>query len=134
MADQKNFSFPDTLRYHTEHEWISIHPPHRVGISDFAQDQLGDLTYVELPEVGRRLARGEEFGALESTKSVSPLFCPARGVVTAVNEELAEDPGLPNADPYGRGWVIELKPDNTEELEDLMDALAYRQFIETAGH
>jgi glycine cleavage system H protein len=134
MADNKNLHFPDTLKYHTEHEWISASPPYRIGISDFAQDQLGDLTYVEVPEVGKKLARGDEFGTLESTKSVSPLFSPVAGVVTAVNEDLADDPGLPNSDPYGKGWIIEIRPDNAAELDDLMDAAAYRKFLETAGH
>jgi glycine cleavage system H protein len=134
MADKKNLLFPDNLKYHVEHEWISKDAPYRIGISDFAQDQLGDLTYVELPEVGKVLAGGAEFGTLESTKSVSSLYSPIAGLVTAVNAELADDPGLPNTDPYGRGWIIEIKPDNPEELDGLMDAAAYRKFLETAGH
>ncbi|MDR2077218.1 MAG: glycine cleavage system protein GcvH [Desulfovibrio sp.] len=134
MAESKDLRFPDTLKYHAEHEWISASAPYLVGISDFAQDQLGDLTYVELPETGRVLARGEEFGTLESTKSVSPLFSPVAGVVAAVNEELADDPGLPNADPYGRGWIIEIRPENPAELDELMDAGAYKKFLETARH
>jgi glycine cleavage system H protein len=134
MADSKKLLFPDNLKYHVEHEWISKSAPYRIGISDFAQDQLGDLTYAELPEPGRILAKGDEFGALESTKSVSPLYSPAAGRVTAVNEDLADDPGLPNTDPYGKGWIIEIEPDNPEDLDELMDAQAYKKFLETAGH
>jgi glycine cleavage system H protein len=134
MADSKDLLFPDTVKYHAEHEWISTSAPYRIGISDFAQDQLGDLTYVELPEVGKILARGEEFGALESTKSVSSLFSPVAGVVAAVNADLADNPGLPNTDPYGTGWIIEITPENLKELDDLMDAAAYKEFLETAGH
>lgn len=130
----KELTFPDTVRYDREHEWIATTAPYRIGISDFAQDQLGDLTYVELPEVGAVLSMGQEIGSLESTKSASSLFCPLSGKVVAVNEALADDPGLLNADPYGQGWIFSIEPSDPGQLDGLMDASAYSQFVATESH
>lgn len=134
MSTAKELKFPDTIKYDREHEWIAATAPYRVGISDFAQDQLGDLTYVEPPEVGAVLAMGQETGSLESTKSASSLFSPLSGKVVAVNEALADDPGLLNADPYGQGWIFEIEPDDPGQLANLMDAAAYARFIAEEGH
>ncbi len=130
MKELSDIKLPSDLKYHADHEWISPAPPHRLGVSDFAQDQLGDLTFVELPEVGAALARGREFGTLESTKSVSPLLSPVDGRVTAVNEVLSDDPGLVNRDPYGEGWIIEVELRDPAQLNELLDAAAYRKQLE----
>ena len=117
---------PANLLYSEDHEWIA--PNGRVGVSDFAQNALGDLTYVELPSVGDRFEKGDEFGTLESTKSVSPLFMPVAGTVKAVNEALADAPELINRDPYGEGWIIELEETGPSDV--LLDAEAYRAHLE----
>ena len=134
MKDINELQFPDNVKYDSEHEWITTSAPYRIGVSDFAQDQLGDLTYAELPEVGATFAKGDEFGTLESTKSVSPLFSPVGCKVVAINEALSDDPGLPNTDPYGKGWVIEVELTNPAELDELMDAAAYKQFLAAEEH
>lgn len=131
MKELHELNFPPSLKYDVEHEWASATGPCRIGVSDFAQDQLGDLTFVELPEVGTVFSKGDEFGTLESTKSVSPLFAPLSGKVVAVNEALEDDPGLVNSDPYGEGWIIEIEPADPSELSNLMDAPAYIKYLET---
>ena len=131
MKELHELNFPASLKYDVEHEWASTSGPYRIGVSDFAQDQLGDLTFVELPEVGSVLGKGDEFGTLESTKSVSPLFAPLGGKIVAVNEALEDDPGLVNSDPYGAGWIIEIEPADPSELSNLMDAPAYIKYLET---
>ena len=133
MKELKDLNFPDDLKYAEEHEWVAVEAPFRIGVSDFAQDALGDLTYVELPDVGMELEKGDEFGTLESTKSVSPLYSPISGQVVAVNGALQDDPGLVNSDPYGAGWIIEIAPDDQNELEELMDAPAYLEMLEQEG-
>jgi glycine cleavage system H protein len=129
-----DISIPDELRYAKDHEWLAPAAPFRVGVSDFAQDQLGDITYVELPAAGASFAAGQEFGSLESIKSVSSLYLPVDGKVTAVNEALRDDPGLVNRDPYGGGWLIEIAPANPGQIAaGLLDAAAYRRLLgETA--
>ena len=134
MKDLKDLNFPDDIKYAEDHEWVCVEAPFRIGVSDFAQDALGDLTYVELPDVGMELKKGDEFGTLESTKSVSSLYSPVSGQITAVNEALADDPGLVNSDPYGEGWIIEIAPENEDELDELMDAAAYAEHLEQEGH
>lgn len=114
---------PDNRYYTEEHEWIL--DDGTVGITDFAQDALGDVVFVELPEVGRALTKGEVFGVVESVKSVSDLYCPVDGEVMAVNPALSDHPELINQDPYGQGWIIRLKLANTPR--DLLDAEAYRR-------
>ena len=133
MKELNELNFPANLKYDVEHEWVAIDAPFRIGVSDFAQDQLGDLTYVELPDVGLVIAKGDEFGTLESTKSVSPLFAPLGGKIVAVNEALNDDPGLVNSDPYGKGWIIEIEPDSESGLASLMDAGAYKKYLEQNG-
>lgn len=118
---------PDDLRYARNHEWSRSDDDGKVtvGITDFAQDALGDIVYVELPEVGATFGAGEAFGEIESTKSVSDVYVPVSGSIVAVNERLSEEPELINASPYGDGWMIVLQPDDTADLDGLMDAAAY---------
>jgi glycine cleavage system H protein len=124
---------PDDLRYSAEHEWakpLDLPSRVRVGITDFAQDALGDVVFVDLPQVGDTVAAGESVGELESTKSVSEMYAPVAGSVAAVNEALADNPGLINEDPYGEGWLLELDIADGA-LDTLMDAAAYRQLTES---
>ncbi|MDR1611531.1 MAG: glycine cleavage system protein GcvH [Planctomycetota bacterium] len=130
MKELDELLLPENLRYAEDHEWISETAPFRIGISDFAQDQLGDLTFVELPEVGAVFAKGDEFGALESTKSVSPLYIPVDGKVTAINAAVRDDPGKVNEDPYGDGWLIEIEPSDPAEIGKMMDRAAYKKRLE----
>ncbi len=120
----------ETVRYTDEHEWISLAAPWRVGVSDYAQHALGDLVYVEMPEPGTRFAKGEEFGTLESTKSVSSLFMPVSGVIKAVNEALTDAPELVNRSPYDEGWIVEIEEVDEAELNELFDAQGYRAHLE----
>lgn len=116
---------PNELLYTEEHEWLAVDGSKiRLGITDFAQDQLGDIVYVDLPEVGAELEKGDTFSEVESTKSVGEVYAPLAGVVTARNEALAETPELVNSDPYGEGWLIELTVE--AEVEGFLDADAYR--------
>jgi glycine cleavage system H protein len=122
---------PAELHYTAEHEWVlrTGADTVRVGITDFAQDALGDVVFVQLPDVGTEVTAGEAFGEVESTKSVSDLFAPLTATVAAVNGELDGDPQLVNADPYGQGWLLELRADGDtldEGLAALLDADAYR--------
>jgi glycine cleavage system H protein len=123
--------FPEDLRYTREHEWARRKGDHVVvGITDFAQDQLGDVVYVELPDVGDPVKKGESFGVVESTKAVSELFAPLSGKVVEVNDPLADAPETINEDPYEEGWMIVIEPADPKELDALMDAKAYRSFVE----
>jgi len=128
--------YPDDLKYTSEHEWVR--PPSggegdtaRVGITDYAQDALGDIVYVSLPEVGSDLASGDTVGELESTKSVSDIYAPVSGTVVAVNEALDGTPELVNSDPYGEGWLFEITPSDATAVDDLMDASAYQSSVES---
>jgi glycine cleavage system H protein len=117
---------PEELRYSAEHEWVrSEGDLVRVGISDFAQDQLGDIVYVELPSVGARIAQGAIFATVESVKSVSECYMPLSGEVVDVNGPLSDDPALLNQNPYGDGWMILLKPDDPAAFSQLLTAAAY---------
>lgn len=119
---------PAELSYTSEHEWVSALTAEgtvRVGITDHAQDALGDVVYVDLPSVGDSVAAEDSFGEIESTKSVSDLFAPIAGEIVAVNEGLEDDPALVNSDPYGEGWIIEIRPENADDLANLLDAEAY---------
>jgi len=117
---------PDNLRYAEDHEWLAPDAdPVRIGISDYAQDQLGDIVFVELPAVGSTFAKGDEFGTVESVKAVSELYMPVGGEVLAVNDQLADAPELVNNDPYGEGWMIAVKVSDGAEVEQLMDSAAY---------
>ena len=118
---------PEDLRYAENHEWMRTAEDGSVtvGITDFAQDALGDVVYVELPAVGARYGAGDAFGEVESTKSVSEVYAPVSGTVSAVNEQLVDAPELVNSDPYGDGWFIELTPADDADPDALMDAAAY---------
>ncbi len=119
--------FPENLRYTDDDEWLRQEDGEAVvGITDYAQDQLGDVVFVELPEVGRRLQRGETFGAVESVKAVSDLYAPVSGEVIARNEQLESTPELLNQDPYGEGWLIRVRVDDESELDQLLSAETYR--------
>jgi glycine cleavage system H protein len=123
--------YPEDLKYTAEHEWVKAGDgPARVGITDFAQDALGDIVYVQLPEIGTTVRAGDSCGELESTKSVSDLFAPVNGTVTAVNEALADQPDLVNTDPYGEGWLLDIDVEDDEEVEALMDAETYQGQLE----
>ena len=123
---------PDDLRYAENHEWARLEADGavRVGITDFAQDQLGDIVFVDLPEVGRTLAAGEPFGEVESTKSVTDVYAPIAGTVTAVNQDLLDAPEAINSDPYGDGWFIVITPEGVVSLDGLMDPTAYASVTE----
>lgn len=123
---------PADLKYTKEHEWVGALTADgtvRVGVTDHAQDALGDVVYVDLPEVGETLEAEATFGEIESTKSVSDLFAPISGEVVAVNEELADSPETVNSDPYGAGWLIEVRPDNEADLDGLLSAADYEAEI-----
>ncbi len=124
-------NFPDALKYTKEHEWARKKGTRVVvGITDFAQDQLGDVVYIELPDVGDAVKKGESFGVVESTKAVSELFSPVTGKVVEVNDPLADAPETINEDPYEEGWMIVVEPSDPKDLDALMDAKAYRTFVE----
>ena len=126
---------PADLRYTAEHEWVrrTADDTVRVGITDFAQSSLGDVVYVQLPDVGTEVTAGESFGEVESTKSVSDLFAPVSATVVAVNSDLEASPELINSDPYGRGWLLDLRADGTsleQGLGGLLDADAYGETVD----
>ncbi len=121
--------YPDDLKYAQTHEWVRAGDPATIGISQFAQEELGDLVYVDLPRVGRALKAGESFGSVESVKTVSDVYAPVAGEVTAVNEALSNAPEKVNSDPYGEGWLIKLTLANPADLNGLMDAAAYEQNV-----
>jgi glycine cleavage system H protein len=130
MKELSELKLPEDVRYAEDHEWVKPGSPTRVGISDYAQDQLGDITFVELPEVGRTYDKGEECGTLESTKAVSEVYMPIGGEVVAVNQALEDDPALLNNDPYGDGWLMDVQPSDEGETAALMDKDAYYKMLE----
>lgn len=122
---------PEDLAYSADHEWVrGTFGTVRIGITDYAQNALGDIVYVQLPEVGASVTAGEPVGEVESTKSVSEIFTPLSGTVTAVNDDLESSPELVNSDPYGGGWIYELDPDDSAAIGDLLDAEGYAATIE----
>lgn len=125
-------NFPEDLKYTPEHEWVrgGNESTVRIGITDYAADQLGDIVFVSLPTVGESVAAGDACGELESTKSVSDLFAPVDGTVTAINEVLDGTPELVNSEPYGDGWLFEVQVNDVADLEDLLDADAYADQVE----
>jgi glycine cleavage system H protein len=124
---------PEDLRYTDKHEWVATGSDTvRVGITDFAQDALGDIVYVDLPEPGTAIAAGEPFGEVESTKSASEIYAPVAGTVVARNEQLADAPELINSDPYGAGWLIEVQVTDPTAVPTLLDATAYAVLTEQA--
>lgn len=122
---------PVELRYSSDHEWVRVEGERlRIGITDYAQDALGDVVYAELPEVGQVVEAGEAFGEVESTKSVSDIFAPVAGTVVEVNAELADSPERLNDDPYGEGWLCVLEPQDASAIDTLMSASEYEALIE----
>jgi glycine cleavage system H protein len=127
-------TYPADLRYTKEHEWAKVEGKRaRVGITQYAQDQLGDVVFVELPKVGSRVRQMQGFGVVESVKAVSDLFAPLSGEVVEVNEGLAAHPEQVNQDPYGAGWLIVVTVADPKELDALMSAADYEAFLKTAG-
>jgi glycine cleavage system H protein len=126
--------YPEDLKYTAEHEWVrspgESEGSVRVGITDFAQDALGDIVYVDLPEVGAEVEAGGPIGELESTKSVSDLYAPVAGTITARNANLDQSPDLVNTDPYGEGWIVEITPSDPAALDGLLDVADYRAQID----
>lgn len=119
-------NFPDTVRYTSEHEWIRVEGDEAfVGITDYAQSELGEIVFVDVPTVGEHVAQGEVFGSVEAVKTVSDLNMPAGGEVLELNAELEDHPELVNNDPYGAGWMIRVRLSDPSELDNLMDAAAY---------
>ena len=125
-----SFDTPDDRRYLESHEWaLETDGAVRVGISEFAQDELGDVVFVEFPDEGEELSQEEAFGVVESIKAVSDLYAPVSGEVVAINDDLQDAPELVNDDPFGDGWMIEIEPDDEDELEDLLSAAEYEEQI-----
>jgi glycine cleavage system H protein len=123
-------NFPEQLKYTNEHEWIRLDGEFAyVGITDYAQEQLGDIVFVDIPSVGDTLAQGEVFGTIEVVKTISDLFLPVSGEIIEMNETLEDNPELVNSDPYDKGWIIKIKPSNLSEFDSLLDASAYRNLI-----
>ena len=123
-------NFPQNLKYTNEHEWIRVEGDIAyVGITDYAQEQLGDIVFVDIPTVGESLEAGEVFGTNEVVKTISDLFLPVAGEVLEQNEALEENPELVNKDPYGEGWLIKMKPADVKAVEDLLDAEGYKEVI-----
>ncbi|GAE15358.1 Glycine cleavage system H protein [Bacteroides pyogenes] len=123
-------NFPQNLKYTSEHEWIRVEGDIAyVGITDYAQEQLGDIVFVDIPTVGETLEANEVFGSIEVVKTVSDLFLPVAGEVLEQNEALEENPELVNKDPYGEGWLIKLKPADLKDVEGLLDAEGYKAVI-----
>lgn len=126
--------YPEELLYTKDHEWISVQDDIGiVGITDYAQKELGEIVFIELPEVGETFEANEPFGSVESVKAVSEIYCPASGEVIEVNEALVERPEVINEDPYGEAWMIKIKLSNPDELEDLMTAEEYEAYVEEGG-
>jgi glycine cleavage system H protein len=122
---------PKELRYSKEHEWVAVEEGiARIGITDYAQEQLGDVVYVELPEADTSVQKDEPFGVVESVKAVSDIFSPVSGMIVQINADLPSSPEMVNDDPYGDAWMIRIQISEPEELEDLMDAEEYLAFVE----
>ena len=129
MAD----NIPANLKYTKEHEWARIEGNRVVvGVTQHAQEALGDVVYVELPKVGSSVTSGKQFGVIESTKAVSELFSPLTGKVVKVNDALTDNPQTVNSDPYGAGWILEIEPSDSKELAELMDAAAYGNLLKNS--
>ncbi len=123
--------FPDDLKYTEEHEWALLEGDLvSVGITDFAQHQLGDVVFVDLPEVGERVDVGKAFGVVESVKTVSDIYAPISGEIVEINSDLLDAPETVNNSPYDDGWLVRIRPDDAAELDDLMDAASYQDYIE----
>ena len=124
-------NIPDELKYSKDHEWIRLSGSiARVGITDYAQDALGDVVFVQLPESGKEVLAGQSCSEVESTKSVSDIYVPVSGLISNVNTQLSDSPNLINSDPYGDGWIMEIEVSDLSSVADLLDAAAYKLFIE----
>ena len=126
-------NIPDDLRYSTDHEWIRVDADSStitIGITEYAQDALGDVVFVEAPEVGATIAAADTFTEVESTKSVSDIYAPVSGTITEANASLDDQPELLNSDPYGEGWIVKIEMSDPSQLDGLMDAAAYRTLTE----
>lgn len=127
MKELSELNFPENLRYADSHEWLNPgESPMKIGISDYAQDQLGDVVYIDLPDVGKSLAKGAPFGSVESVKAVSELYMPVAGKVVEKNAALADSPELVNSSPYDKGWMIAVAPDDPAGAQALMTSQSYR--------
>ncbi len=132
--EEVNLGTQDDLRYAPTHEWARVEGDIvRVGVTDFAQEQLGDMVFFELPEVGRAVAAGEGFGVIESVKAVDDLCAPVSGEITEVNDDLLDEPEVVNQDPFGNGWIVAIRLSDPTELDALMDAAAYAKHCEEAA-
>lgn len=130
MKELQDLNLPEELKYTKDHEWAKQENGNvRMGINDYAQDQLGEIVFVEMPEVGDTFSQGDEVGSLESVKAVSEFYAPVSGEVVKVNEELEDSPELVNQSCYDNGWIVEIKPDDLSELENLMDKKAYYDML-----
>ncbi|BCB96615.1 glycine cleavage system H protein [Dissulfurispira thermophila] len=122
---------PDNIKYHKEHTWVKVSGKKAtVGITDYAQDALGDIVYIDLPEVDTAVEANTEMSEIESTKATSAVIAPVSGTIVEINEKLADSPEIINEDPYGKGWIAVIEMDNESELDDLMDASDYERYIE----
>jgi len=123
-------NIPDELKYTKDHEWIKVEgDTATIGVTDFAQNELGDIVYIEVNTVGESLEQEETFGTIEAVKTVSDLFMPVSGEVVEFNDNLESNPEIVNKDPYGDGWIVKIKITNTDELNDLLDAAAYKDLL-----
>lgn len=123
--------FPEWLKYSKEHEWVNVEGSvATVGITEYAQQELGDIVYVELPEVGEKIVKDDPFGAVESVKAVSDIYAPVSGAVLEVNDALPDSPETVNEDPYGDGWMIKVEMSDADDLKDLMTAEEYAEYVE----
>lgn len=121
---------PENLKYTQDHEWIAVDGElATIGITDYAQGELGDLVFIELPDVGAEVSQGHSFGTVEAVKAVSDLFAPVSGEVVEINARLSDDPETVNKDPYGEGWMIKVRISNVDELEKLLNAAAYKELV-----
>ena len=131
MKEISELNLPEDIRYTKDHEWARWSSDNvTIGISDYAQDQLGDIVFVELPETGDSFAAGDEFGTVESVKAVSELYMPLGGEVVAINAALENAPERLNNEPYDKGWLIEVKPENPDTFDQLMDRAAYLEMLQ----
>ncbi len=123
-------NIPSELKYTKDHEWVAVHDGiATVGITDFAQGELGDIVFVEFPEVGENFEAEEPFGTIEAVKTVADLFTPLSGEILEINENLDNEPDKVNSDPYGNGWIVKLKMSDSDEVNNLMDAISYEELI-----
>ncbi|MBF0211189.1 MAG: glycine cleavage system protein GcvH [Desulfamplus sp.] len=130
MKEITELNLPENLKYSDSHEWAGVEGDVvTIGIDDYAQDQLGEVVFVEVPEVGANYSKGEQFGTVESVKAVSEIYTPVSGEIVAVNEALADSPELVNNSPYENGWIIKIKADNISELDTLKDKASYLEML-----